>query len=329
VLPANTGSYPAAVGSLPAVPPSQASAGSHTVGAPPDRPSPLPEPGEAAQVFARPGETAHVITPTGLPERSPIRSGERLHRAPAGLITWVFEPESFAPAAKLLGEQRYSIVTDYLGAPVAMFDAAGDKVWAADISVYGELRNLEGRRDACPFRWPGQYEDVETGLYYNRFRYYDPGAGEYVSQDPIGIASGLGLHAYVCDPFRWVDPFGLAKTCKNAQQELRAIGPLKGRSAADIERDLRKRGFKSTPAKSGGTVWTKPMPKGQTAVVRIDPAMPSTPKKFADEVPHAHKEIVPTSAVNQRGNFDQSRATKLDDAGAKTTDPTRTHIPIS
>lgn len=122
---------------------------------------------------------------------------------------------------------------------------------------------------------------------------------------------------------------GLSRTCRNAQQELRALGPLEGRTAADIERELTDRGFRATPARGGGTVWTKEMPKGQTAAVRIDPATSRTPLRgFADEVPHAHKEIVPTSAVSKRGNYDPSRSLSLDDAASKTADPTRTHIPI-
>ena len=74
--------------------------------------------------------------------------------------------------------------------PTAMLDGAGQTVWSADIGVYGELRNVVGEKQACPFRWPGQYEDEETGLYYNRFRYYDPESGEYVSQDPIRVERG-------------------------------------------------------------------------------------------------------------------------------------------
>lgn len=54
-----------------------------------------------------------------------------------------------------------------------------------------------------------RHEDAETGLYYNRFRYYDPEAGGYVSQDPIGLAGGAALYGYVGDPTGWVDPFGL------------------------------------------------------------------------------------------------------------------------
>ncbi len=128
-----------------------------------------------------------------------------------GLITWLFEPESFAPVAKIVDDKKYSIVTDYLGTPVAMVDQGGRKVWSADISVYGELRNLDGEREDCPFRWPGQYEDVETGLYYNQFRYYNPNLGVYISQDPIGLNGGLSVYAYVFDPLYWTDPFGLAK----------------------------------------------------------------------------------------------------------------------
>jgi len=124
--------------------------------------------------------------------------------------TWLFDPESFAPMGKMVDGRYYPIVTDYLGTPVAMFDDAGNKIWSADITVWGDLRNLEGERQTCPFRWPGQYEDEETGLYYNRFRYYDPDAGQYVRQDPIGLRGGLKSYAYVVDPTGWVDSLGLS-----------------------------------------------------------------------------------------------------------------------
>ena len=92
-----------------------------------------------------------------------------------------------------------------------MVDGEGARVWGASISVYGELRALEGARQACPFRWPGQYEDLETGLYYNRFRYYDAEAGQYTSQDPIRLAADeLNLYSYVDDPNFGIDPNGLS-----------------------------------------------------------------------------------------------------------------------
>jgi len=61
------------------------------------------------------------------------------------------------------------------------------------------------------FRYQGQYEDVETGLYYNRFRWYSPDEGMYISQDPIRLLSGEGnFYAYVKDVNSWVDIFGLS-----------------------------------------------------------------------------------------------------------------------
>ncbi|MFL0093943.1 RHS repeat-associated core domain-containing protein [Tenacibaculum maritimum] len=61
-----------------------------------------------------------------------------------------------------------------------------------------------------PFRYQGQYEDVETGLYYNRFRYYSSDTGTYISQDPIGLlGNNPNFYAYVKDSNSWVDPFGL------------------------------------------------------------------------------------------------------------------------
>jgi RHS repeat-associated protein len=125
-------------------------------------------------------------------------------------ITWLFEPESFSPLAKLVADERYSIVTDHLGTPRAMFDERGRQSWATETDTYGRLSDVRGLRGACPFRFPGQYEDAETGLYYNRWRYYDPEGGGYVSRDPIGLVGGLNLHRYVADPTLEVDYLGLS-----------------------------------------------------------------------------------------------------------------------
>lgn len=163
-------------------------------------------------------------------------------RVPVGLITWLFEPESFTPIAKLSDGEQLSILTDSLGVPVLMLDAQGEKVWSADISVYGKLRNVEGQASACPFRWPGQYEDIETGLYYNRFRYYDPDAGQYVSQDPIGLAGGLALCGYVDDPLTWVDPAGLNARTGAGRDHVTYRGVKNGKSYT---------GYASAPSELG------------------------------------------------------------------------------
>jgi len=61
-----------------------------------------------------------------------------------------------------------------------------------------------------PFRFQGQQFDAETGLHYNRFRYYDPVVGRFVSQDPIGLAGGINIYQYSVNSIIWIDPFGLA-----------------------------------------------------------------------------------------------------------------------
>lgn len=63
----------------------------------------------------------------------------------------------------------------------------------------------------CPFRYQGQYEDEETGLCYNRFRYYSPDEGRYISQDPIGLEGGISLYGYVNDCNSELDQYGESK----------------------------------------------------------------------------------------------------------------------
>jgi RHS repeat-associated protein len=125
------------------------------------------------------------------------------------ITTWVFE-EGFTPVAKLVGAAQYSIISDHLDTPLQMHNHRGEVVWSADLDSYGRARKATSTNADCPFRYQGQYEDVETGLYYNRFRYYDPESGQYISQDPIGLAGNNATpYAYVSDPTTLVDPLGL------------------------------------------------------------------------------------------------------------------------
>jgi len=91
-----------------------------------------------------------------------------------------------------------------------MYREDGEAVWTCELNSYGKVRNFQGEmKTDCPFRFQGQYEDSETGLYYNRFRYYSPDEGMYLSQDPIGLWGGSQLYGYVHNPNTWVDSFGL------------------------------------------------------------------------------------------------------------------------
>ena len=126
------------------------------------------------------------------------------------LITWVYDSDSYVPTAKIVGDRHYSIISDYIGRPVQAYDDNGNIVWQADYDIYGNVRNLHGNRKFIPFRQLGQYEDDETGLYYNRFRYYDPRIGNYISQDPIRLmGNNPTLYGYVGDTNTWTDVLGL------------------------------------------------------------------------------------------------------------------------
>jgi RHS repeat-associated protein len=124
------------------------------------------------------------------------------------LTTWLFNEDSFTPAAKLTRQGSYSVVADHLGTPLELYDAQGRKAWQAQLDSYGAVREGRGTPQDCPFRYQGQYEDVETGLYYNRFRYYDPEAGSYISQDPTRLAGGSALYGYVRNTTSWLDVLG-------------------------------------------------------------------------------------------------------------------------
>ena len=103
---------------------------------------------------------------------------------------------------------------DHLGTPIAAHNAKGEAVWTAEYEAWGRIRNETVSDDPkvnIPFRFQGQYYDEESGLHYNRFRYYDPQIGRFISQDPIGFAGSDNFYEYAPNPIVWVDPWGLQK----------------------------------------------------------------------------------------------------------------------
>ena len=107
---------------------------------------------------------------------------------------------------------------DHLGTPQELTDAQGEIVWSAHYQAWGEAKEAitEAARVAGirnPIRFQGQYLDPETGLHYNRHRYYDPQIGRFIAKDPIGFAGGLNVYQYADNPVGWVDALGLAP-CK-------------------------------------------------------------------------------------------------------------------
>ena len=99
---------------------------------------------------------------------------------------------------------------DHLGTPLALTDQQGQIVWAARYDPWGNIEeefNPHGIEQNI--RLPGQHHDRETGLYYNRHRYYDPKLGSYINQDPIGLAGGVNSYKYPRNPLNQIDSIGL------------------------------------------------------------------------------------------------------------------------
>ena len=140
---------------------------------------------------------------------------------PDNLITWVFQ-DDFIPRGKITKDGNYSIISDYLGTPVEAYDEEGKKVWERNLDIYGRVKTEEalGEKNFIPFRFQGQYEDEETELYYNRFRYYDSQQGQYTQQDPIRLAGGNPtLYGYVYDTNIELDLLGLFKVWRNLRPD--------------------------------------------------------------------------------------------------------------
>jgi RHS repeat-associated protein len=102
---------------------------------------------------------------------------------------------------------------DHLGTPLELMDANGKVVWAAKYKAWGRVLRYERREVEQQLRFQGQYEDAETGLYYNRHRYYDPDQARYLTQDPIGLLGGWNLYSYAPNSTAWIDPHGLSAKC--------------------------------------------------------------------------------------------------------------------
>ncbi|WP_387555189.1 HNH/endonuclease VII fold putative polymorphic toxin [Photorhabdus sp. RM126S] len=157
-------------------------------------------------------------------------------------IHWLYEPGALTPSARYQKGQLYYVVSDHQGTVREILTEAGELLWAGRLLTWGEperwpvLTVNDPRNLTCNFRFCGQYEDSESGLYYNRFRYYDNEIGQYLCADPLNLSGGFNPYGYVHDPVNWIDPLGLAG-CPGAKNKKTTY---EGKSRRDALRQAKR-----------------------------------------------------------------------------------------
>ncbi len=185
--------------------------------------------GGGAGIFKEPsvfcqGEKSFAITHARSTQtREPVPTGTEIQVASLLMLPGILAGLANSAIADSNGEHLYFYHSDHLGTPLFLTDVSGTVVWKGEYFPFGEVfaedkdPDGDGVQVEQPFRFPGQYEDEETGLYHNYFRDYEPRIGRYVEGDPKGQRGGINLFTYVNNnAVSLMDPFGLEElSCKD------------------------------------------------------------------------------------------------------------------
>jgi RHS repeat-associated protein len=144
-----------------------------------------------------------------------------------------------------------ALFVDQSAMPIAAEDVTGRLVWrAARVHPYGRVEVAPGNEIEIALRWPGHYFDGETGLHYNRYRYYDPVLGRYLQVDPLGQAGGMNLYAYPPNPLVDVDVLGLTHPHRGSPGAPGHGSGRPSRKSAQKARAQRRGGRSQAPARA-------------------------------------------------------------------------------
>ncbi|MDR2032643.1 MAG: RHS domain-containing protein, partial [Azoarcus sp.] len=250
-----------------------------------------------------------------------------------------YQPGSHEPLARIDNKDGDAKLPDILtkvyhfhnhinGAPEELTNEAGEIVWQGRYESWGRLalqRVAENFRpdpgheavvSPQPLRMQGQYAEVETGLCYNTFRYYDPDIGRFISEDPIGLLGGTNLYAFAPNTDAWVDPWGWVPCGSTAGK----LPKLKGKSVSRIEKILAKFSFTRTKVSNSAAknqTWTH----ADGSEVRIHPYGNESMKMGNGDL--AYKSGANAHVHKQNPSGDQ-----LDDLGNVSSDAKLTHIGV-
>ena len=144
----------------------------------------------------------------------------------ADAIYWLYQENDFTPTARYEKGQLHYTVADQVGTITELLTEDGYIDYRQKLNLWGEAE-VDGHRHyaandsnplKCNHRFVGQYYDDESELHYNRFRYYSPETGQYISHDPIGLLGGFNPYGYVGIPTVFMDPLGLS-SCPNLNRK--------------------------------------------------------------------------------------------------------------
>lgn len=179
------------------------------------------------------GRTRTLLTGSTVPTLGPISTSEYDHACEFIYYPGTFRPllgirwrqsrmsqvpdtdhgQPATPLATSISEQEnlYIFHADLNGEPTRLTDLSGKVVWESCYDAWGKANPTRTHTDfEQPLRFYGQYMDWETGLHYNRHRYFDPAIAQFLSPDPIRLLGGVNLYAYAPNGLSWSDPSGLS-----------------------------------------------------------------------------------------------------------------------
>jgi RHS repeat-associated protein len=219
----------------------------------------------------------------------------------------------------------YYIFSNPVGVALRIEDEHGRSVWRARrVDPYGSADIESEAQLEYNLAWPGHYRDPETGLHYNRYRYYDPKLGRYLQCDPLGYeGSPLNLYAYCPNPLVDVDVLGLTAG------HLRSPHPTTEEGAATANKE------------GTGEANTRPAPdvvtaSGQRAAADGTKLGPSGKPMFHNSNSATRKQAVDGAkaqgsgrTVTDKANAKQSQHLHaVDQQGNRVSGPRKTHFNV-
>ena len=244
----------------------------------------------------------------------------------ANAIYWLYQEDDFTPTARYEKGQLHYTVADQVGTITELLTEDGYIDYRQKLNLWGEAE-IDGHRHyaandsnplKCNHRFVGQYYDDESELHYNRFRYYSPETGQYLSHDPIGLRGGFNPYGYVGIPTLFVDPLGLSRydgVSFEGSPDLSPVGPGQKNIVEIQVQGTRYYDFKEANIKAGFGDTAYSHPTGYTWHHRKD-FNPDTNTTTLELVKTgAHRETFPHAG--SPAEFGEHHGVKYDTAEAR------------